>query len=108
MLIVIIKKLFLLLALILFSLVILALISYQRLPTSDRPISTPPPLNPNGLLARHILPQVAQHPNLTGLYPLGDGKDAFLAHLALSEHAEHTLDLQYYIWHNDVSGHLLL
>ncbi|NNI32088.1 phospholipase D family protein [Pasteurella multocida] len=108
MLIVIIKKLFLLLALILFSLVILALISYQRLPTSDRPISTHPPLNPNGLLARHILPQVAQHPNLTGLYPLGDGKDAFLARLALSEHAEHTLDLQYYIWHNDVSGHLLL
>ncbi|HHT7629604.1 phospholipase D family protein [Pasteurella multocida] len=108
MLIVIIKKLFLLLALILFSLVILALISYQRLPTSDRPISTHPPLNPNGLLARHILPQVAQHTNLTGLYPLGDGKDAFLARLALSEHAEHTLDLQYYIWHNDVSGHLLL
>ncbi len=54
------------------------------------------------------MPQVAQHPNLTGLYPLGDGKDAFLARLALSEHAEHTLDLQYYIWHNDVSGHLLL
>jgi putative cardiolipin synthase len=38
---------------------------------------------------------------------LGRGTDAFVARLALAEVAERSLDLQYYIWHDDTTGRLL-
>jgi cardiolipin synthase C len=50
---------------------------------------------------------VAQHPGLSGLYPLDDGHEAFAARMALIRAAEHSLDVQYYIWRNDTSGQLL-
>ncbi|MCO6507005.1 MAG: phospholipase D family protein [Snodgrassella sp.] len=50
---------------------------------------------------------VNQHPGLSGLYPLDDGYEAFAARLALIRAAEHSLDVQYYIWRNDTSGQLL-
>lgn len=43
----------------------------------------------------------------SGIFPLADGPDAFVARLALAGKARHTLDLQYYIWHNDQTGLLL-
>lgn len=43
----------------------------------------------------------------TGFYPLDTGHDALLARIALIESAEHTLDLQYYIYRNDETGHLI-
>jgi putative cardiolipin synthase len=45
---------------------------------------------------------------LSGIAPLREGYDAFAARVLLAEAAEHTLDVQYYIWHNDLSGTLLL
>jgi putative cardiolipin synthase len=39
---------------------------------------------------------------------LTDGVDAFAARLLLARAAERTLDLQYYIWHGDRTGTLLL
>jgi cardiolipin synthase C len=36
------------------------------------------------------------------------GKDAFAARVALIRSAERTLDVQYYIWHADLSGSLLM
>lgn len=42
------------------------------------------------------------------LYILGDAKDAFAARIALTDHAVRSLDIQYYIWRNDLSGSLLL
>lgn len=36
--------------------------------------------------------------------PLPDGVDALLARLALAKAADRTLDLQYYIWRNDLTG----
>ncbi len=41
------------------------------------------------------------------MYPLVSGKDALDARLALIAAAEVSLDLQYYIWHRDQSGHLM-
>src|SRR5699024_1973358 len=35
------------------------------------------------------------------------GQEAFLARLALVEAAESTIDVQYYIWHQDITGSLL-
>ncbi|UOO80910.1 phospholipase D family protein [Uruburuella testudinis] len=54
------------------------------------------------------VPDTADTPaGTSGIYLLGDAHDAFVARATLIESADHTLDLQYYIWHNDVSGKLL-
>lgn len=45
---------------------------------------------------------------LSGVRLLRDGKDAFAARALLARAAERTLDVQYYIWHDDLSGSLLL
>jgi putative cardiolipin synthase len=52
--------------------------------------------------------QCADHPGLSGLHLLEDGLDAFAARLLLVRQAQRTLDLQYYIWHGDRTGTLLL
>ncbi len=44
------------------------------------------------------------HTEPNGFHPLGSGVDALLARIALAEQAERTLDVQYYIWHNDQTG----
>ncbi|WP_304622716.1 MULTISPECIES: phosphatidylserine/phosphatidylglycerophosphate/cardiolipin synthase family protein [unclassified Pantoea] len=49
----------------------------------------------------------AMHPGLSGIYPLNDGLDAFAARYLLMGMAQHSIDVQYYIWHNDLSGRLL-
>ncbi|MDN3651838.1 phospholipase D family protein [Thalassotalea ponticola] len=38
-------------------------------------------------------------PELSGFHPLADGVDAFVARLALIQAAEHTIDVQYYLYH---------
>lgn len=47
-------------------------------------------------------------PTLSGVRLLHDGKDAFAARVLLMRAARRTLDIQYYIWHDDLSGSLLL
>lgn len=54
-----------------------------------------------------MAPLVSAHPGHSGIVPLRDGRDAFAARCLLAEAAEQTLDVQYYIWHNDLSGRLL-
>lgn len=58
-------------------------------------------------LARAIAPQIARYPNQSGIHPLEDGLDAFASRYLLISMAEKTLDVQYYIWQNDMSGRLL-
>jgi len=59
-------------------------------------------------LGRAVAARAASHPGKTGVYPLPLGSDAFAARMALAGAAERSLDLQYYIWHGDVTGYLLL
>ena len=54
-----------------------------------------------------LAPLTAQHPGLTGIYALGEGRAAFAARMALAAAAQRSLDVQYYIWHEDVSGELM-
>ncbi|MDO4709259.1 MAG: phospholipase D family protein [Pseudomonadota bacterium] len=91
-------------------LAVTAFITHKKLPdNSGRSVShSLPPQAESSALAAHFLPQIQAHPGLSGVYPLRDGRDAFLARLALAEAAQHTLDVQYYIWHDDTSGRLLL
>lgn len=54
-----------------------------------------------------LTPQLEQHPELSGIYPLADGLDAFAARVLLAGVAEKTLDVQYYIWRDDMTGVML-
>src|SRR5260370_2693030 len=54
-------------------------------------------------LGRAISPMVDAHPGVSGIYPLPDARDAFAARALLARGAERTLDVQYYIWRNDMS-----
>jgi cardiolipin synthase C len=44
------------------------------------------------------------HPGENGFRPLPGGVDALLARIVLAEAAERSLDVQYYIWHDDLTG----
>jgi putative cardiolipin synthase len=80
-----------------------------RLPSLEGRVgSTALPPSPETRLARAIDPLAAQHPGLSGVYPLADGRGAFATRALLVEAAERSLDVQYYIWHDDISGTLLL
>lgn len=59
-------------------------------------------------LGHAIGPRAQAHPGKSGIYPLADPLDAFAARMLLAQAAERSLDIQYYIWHDDNSGRLLL
>jgi putative cardiolipin synthase len=63
---------------------------------------------PGTRLSDALEPLTSQHPGLTGVHALGDAHEAFAARVALAATAQRSLDVQYYIWHEDVSGKLLL
>ena len=58
-------------------------------------------------LGREVAPQLAAHPGLSGIHAMPDPYDAFAARMALSAAAERSLDLQYFIWHDDQVGWLM-
>src|SRR5574337_2029379 len=47
---------------------------------------------------------LAAHPGQNGFWPLPGAADALLVRLNLAEQAERSLDLMYYIWHDDLVG----
>jgi putative cardiolipin synthase len=59
-------------------------------------------------LGRAIGPKPAAHPGKSGIYGLPDARAAFAARAILAGSADRTLDVQYYIWHGDETGYLLL
>lgn len=59
-------------------------------------------------LGQAIAPLAAAHPGRSGVYPLIDGRDAFAARVLLTHSAKRSLDVQYYIWRDDLTGTLML
>ncbi|MFD4837532.1 phospholipase D family protein [Achromobacter sp. NPDC058515] len=59
-------------------------------------------------LGRGIAPLAAAHPGKSGIHPLSNAHDAFAARMMLARAAERSLDVQYYIWHGDMTGTMLL
>jgi putative cardiolipin synthase len=55
-----------------------------------------------------IAPLLMAHPDTSGIHPLGNPLDAFAARMLLAKTADRTLDVQYYIWNNDITGTLML
>lgn len=58
-------------------------------------------------IARAVAPVAATHPGQSGIYMLRDGREAFAARAVLASAAERSLDVQYYIWDDDITGTLL-
>jgi putative cardiolipin synthase len=54
-----------------------------------------------------VAPLVAAHPGRSGVYGLVDARNAFTARAVLADAAERSLDAQYYIWRDDISGALM-
>ncbi|MCK8464046.1 phospholipase D family protein [Aliiroseovarius sp. S1339] len=75
---------------------------------SGRADSLAIPADPNTLLGRLMVGGAVEHPGQSGVIPLQDGTDALASRLALAATAKRSIDAQYYIWHDDTSGILLL
>jgi putative cardiolipin synthase len=74
----------------------------------DRTASTAMKGNTGTALAAVVRPRVAAHPGESGLHALADGRDAIAARLALVDAAQRSLDVQYYIWNQDLVGKVMV
>lgn len=59
-------------------------------------------------MGRALAPLLAEHAGLNGVHALPDGRDALALRLALADAADASLDVQYYLWENDLVGTLLM
>jgi cardiolipin synthase C len=66
------------------------------------------PAAPESALDSAVASITFAHSDLTGIHPLRTGLDAFAMRMALVEAANSSLDVQYYIWHDDTTGRLLV
>lgn len=64
--------------------------------------------NATSTMARAYAPQIAAHPLQSGVAVLTMGADAFAARMVLAASATVSIDAQYYIWDDGVTGRLLL
>ncbi len=60
----------------------------------------------NTRFGKLISPQVMVHPEKSGFHLLNNGLDAFVARVLLVRSAERSIDVQYYLYHNDLIGKL--
>ena len=75
---------------------------------SDRATSSRIPISATTTLGARVLRESAANPDKTGVFPLQKGIDALTSRLTLANAAETSIDAQYYIWHDDTSGIMLL
>jgi putative cardiolipin synthase len=59
-------------------------------------------------LGRAFGAQLAYHPDQSGVILLGNGRDAFVGRALLASLSERTIDVQYYMYHQDTVGRLLI
>jgi cardiolipin synthase C len=60
----------------------------------------------NTSFGKAISGKAAKHPGKSGFHLLGNGLDAFVARALLAHHAERSIDVQYYLYHDDLVGRL--
>lgn len=58
-------------------------------------------------LHKVIQPLVKAHPDKSGFHALSDGIDAYAARILMVQAAQKSIDVQYYIWHDDLTGRVL-
>jgi putative cardiolipin synthase len=59
-------------------------------------------------LGLQLADKLAAHPGKNGVLMLRSGRDAFVARALLAQQAESSIDLQYYMFHHDTVGNLLI
>jgi putative cardiolipin synthase len=59
-------------------------------------------------LGESFAADIAAHPGQAGVLLLGHGRDAFVARAALAQLSERSVDVQYYMFHHDTVGNLLI
>ena len=74
---------------------------------AGRPVSIRIATTAETRLGAAVRPLTRAHAGSSGVVPLADGRDAFAARALLADAADSTLDVQYYIWHADMSGTLM-
>lgn len=57
--------------------------------------------------ARYVHAEVARHMNQSGFRLLTRSSNALMSRISLADHAQHSIDLQYYIFNNDSTGRLV-
>ena len=62
----------------------------------------------NADLVAAISEQNEIHPDLSGYHPIVTGANAFASRSILTDMATRNIDAQYYIWHDDQAGQLML
>lgn len=60
-----------------------------------------------GAIVERLVPDLDAHPGLTGVRLVDSNVDAFALRAVSARVATTSLDLQYYIWHDDLTGRLL-
>lgn len=93
-----------------FGLVVLALLAavWPRLPDNDqRPSSRVVDDGGDTGIGRTLGRQMENHAGKSGIHLLGNGLDAFVARAVLASMAERSIDVQYYMFHQDTVGRLL-
>ena len=73
----------------------------------ERPVSTSLADPAETELGRFFEPEIAAHPGDSGVLLVPTGEWGFRARAGLSNQAEKTIDVQYYIWEDDASGRVL-
>ncbi len=71
------------------------------------PGQTLPHNGPDTAIDKAVAPLADANPDQTGLVLLSDNLEAFAVRALSARHAGRSLDVQYYIWHNDLTGRLL-
>lgn len=85
----------------------LLLTNHLAPPATGRPSHALPLQSAQTEIDRELSPLLAAHPGKTGAIFLTDGIDAFAARAISARKAGRSLDLQYFIWHDDLTGRLL-
>jgi putative cardiolipin synthase len=88
-------------------LLLLALVSCATLPENvDRPTSKAFTDTENTSIGSAIVKETSEHPGQSGFLPIENGLDAFVARAVLARFAERSIDVQYYLYHDDLVGRL--
>ena len=90
------------------GLVVVALAACSSLPEDvQRPESRALTDTGETLLGKQIGPLTAAHPGESGFLVISEGVEAFGARLRIVNMGQRSIDAQYYIWHNDLTGNAL-
>ena len=88
--------------------IVIARLAFPLPDISKRPAESALAARPSDALVRRATTAHGGLADKSGVAMLNDGRDAFGSRLALIDRAQTSIDAQYYIWHDDNSGMLLL